>query len=196
MTVPPTARPPRPRVAQRIFAPASSWQRIAFASLVVGVALVPSLGDQSIWLPVGVALSLFVAAHTLVASRNVPWIPGLIALVALLQWVLVPWAAYHVPPTFPLYAMVIPADQYFSFAVPAAAALVVGLYAPLYWERSAMPRAAARNAPGMRLLRQTSEIMVWGGLLTQYGLVDIVPASLGFATSLIGSLSYVGAFTL
>lgn len=186
----------RPRVEYRLFAPSGSWQRIVFVSLVVGVMLVPALGDESLWLPVGVGVSLLVAAHTLVASRNVPWIPGLIALIALLQWVLVPWAAYHVPPTFPLYAMVIPADQYFSFAVPASMALVAGLYAPLYRERTAVPRMPSRGTPGLRLLRQTSEIMVWGGLVTQYVLVDVVPRSLGFATSLIGSLSYVGAFTL
>ena len=196
MTTPAAPRPPRPAVAHRLFAPASSWQRIAFVSLIVGVSFVSVVGDDSMWLPAGIALAFLVVAHTLVASRNVPWIPGLIALIAVLQWVLVPWAAYHVPPTFPLYAMVIPADQYFSFAVPAAIALVLGLYAPLYRERASVPRAAASGAPGMRMLRQTSEIMVWGGLLTQYVLVDVVPRSIGFAMILLGSLSYVGAFTL
>ena len=196
MTAAAESRPQRTRIEYRLFAPSGSWQRIAFVSLFLGIALIPGLGDESLWLPVGVALSFLVAAHTLVASRNVPWIPGLIALIALLQWVLVPWAAYHVLPTFPLYAMVIPSDQYFSFAVPAAIALVLGLYVPLYRQRAPVPRAAPANAPGMRLLRQTSEIMVWGGLFTQYVVADLVPRSLGFAMILLGSLSYVGAFTL
>lgn len=187
---------PRARITHRLFAPLGSWQRIAFSSLVVGVFFVPIVGDVSVWLAAGIALAFLVIAHTLVASRNVPWIPGLIAIIAVLQWVLVPWAAYHVPPTFPLYMMVIPAKQYFGFAVPATMALILGLYLPLYQERSAMPRVASQSEPGMRLLRQTSEIMVWGGLLTQYVLADVVPASLGFATTLVGNLSYVGAFTL
>ena len=59
-----------------------------------------------------------------------------------------------------------------------------------------MPRATSPRASGMRLLRQTSEIMVWGGLFTQYVLGGVVPRSLGFVIILLGSLSYVGAFSL
>lgn len=196
MTTPDRPRPPVRRAPLRLFAPAASWQRIIFTSTIIALLLVPVVGDDSLWLAVGVGLAFLVAAHTLVAIRNVPWIPGLIALIAVLQWVLMPWAAYHVPPTFPLYTMVIPPNEYFSYAVPATLALVVGLYLPLFRVRADMPRSATGSVQGARLLRQTSELMVWGGLVVQYVLADFVPPSLRFAATLLGSLSYVGAFTM
>ena len=150
--------------------------------------------DDSAWIGVGIALTVAVALHTVLASRTIPWFPGLAVLVALLQWVLAPWVAYHLPPLVPAFAMVVPPATYFSFAVPCAVALAVGLYLPL-WTPGArvLPRAPITVPAGFRM---SCDGMIVVGLVARLVGLQDVPWSLSYALTLVSDLAWVGAFGL
>lgn len=171
------------------------WGNGIIASLVIALFLAPLWQDDSLWLGAGIALAVFLAWHGLNASRTVPWIPGLIAVVATLQWVLASWAGYHVPPIFPLFAMIIPAEDYFSFAVPAALLLTAGMFIPLirYGKR---PRLTHIDEPRSPRLVATFRVMVLGGVAVRIFVSPLLPDALKFAVLLVANLAYVGMLAM
>lgn len=186
----------RRRIAMSWFVPTRSWRAIVGWSAVLiplGILLAP---QESAWVPVGVVISVMLFWHTLRASRTVPWLPGLIAGIAGVQWVLAALAVYHSAYTIdPEQIMALPADEYFAFAVPSLLALIVGLWWPLRREAHdpPIPAPAAFRVP--RDLRRTCELMVWGGLIARLG-IGFAPGTLRFAVLLVGQLPFVGAFAL
>lgn len=178
-----------------LFVPRVLWWKSLMFALGTAVVLSPLWQSDSLWLGVGVVLTVFLIAHGLFASRIVPWIPGLIAVVATLQWILAAWAGYHVPPIYPLFAMVIPADEYFSFAVPAALLLTIGMFIPLarYGRR---PRRAQTDELASPRLVATFRVMVLGGVFLRIVVIPILPASLQFAALLVANLAYVGMLAM
>lgn len=171
------------------------WANGLIASVTVALLLAPLWQDDSLWIGAGIALSVFLGWHGLNASRAVPWIPGLIAMVATLQWVLAAWAGYHVPPIFPLFAMVIPAEEYFSFAVPAALLLTIGLFIPLIRLGKRPPREHA-DVPVSPRLARTLQAMVFGGVAVRVLISPLLPVSLRFAVLLIANLAFVGMLAM
>jgi hypothetical protein len=192
-----TARRPAPiEPPMRLFVPLGTWPRLLFLFAISSVLAVLAVGDVGLWLPVGLGFSLFVTAQAVVASRNIPWIPGLIGMVACLQWIVMPYLSYRVAPYYPLFAMILPPVEYFSYAVPATMALVLGVYLPLLGIRRHPGRNAGRGRERSRAIRSTCEAMVWGGLAVRLLIVPSVPSSLGFAALLLANLSFVGVFGL
>lgn len=177
------------------FVPRRIWGNGILASLAVALVLAPLWQDDSLWLGPGIALAFFLGWHGLNASRTVPWIPGLIAVVATLQWVLAAWAGYHVPPVFALFAMVIPAEEYFSFAVPAALLLTTGMFIPLIRHGKRPPPAHAEVTLTPRLTA-TFRAMVLGGVAVRILISPLVPPSLQFAVLLVANLTYVGMLSM
>jgi hypothetical protein len=180
----------------RLFVPASVWPALLFAFALSTVLALLAVGEHGVWLPVGIGFSVLVVAHGLVACRFIPWIPGLIGMVACLQWIVIPWLAYSVPPYYPQFGMVLLPPEYFSFAAPATIALVVGLCLPLLGAGRTAGRATAGEHERAATIRGTCEAMVWGGLVIRLVLLDAAPASLGFALLLLANLSFVGVFGL
>jgi hypothetical protein len=178
-------------VRRWFYIPVDRWGLILGLAGIAAVSCMSFYESDSLWIGVGLLAFVTVLLHTLFAARQVPWIPGLIVLVALLQWVLAPWAAYHVLPELPVFAMSVPAGDYFSFAVPASLLLLAGLYAPLWRiSQQPLPRRAASTPLSFH---RTCDIMIVGGLIAGT-LVNHVPASLKYAMTLVGSLAFVGAF--
>lgn len=179
---------------QMFFMPASSWFYCCVSAVLVALLCGPYYQDDSPW--VGVALGVFtvIVLHLGMAAHTVPWIPGLAALVALVQWVLMPWASYHLPPTLPVYRMAVSAPDYFSFAVPATIALTAGLYAPL-WSlgRRAVPRVVQRVP---RDFVHSCDIMVAIGLLGTVALTTSLPVVLQYPIVLVSYLGFVGALAM
>lgn len=172
----------------------AQWGLILGAALLVPAATVGGYAGDSPWIGVGIALTVIVTLHTAIASRVMPWFPGLAALVACLQWVLAPWAAYHLPPLVPAFTMVVPPAQYFSYAVPCVIALTVGLYLPLWrGTRAARPRAPVTVPHGFGL---TCDVMVALGLLARLVLTQDIPWSITYGLALVSDLAWVGAFGL
>lgn len=176
------------------FLPPRDWVLIAGVAAIVAATTANSWAQDSLWLGVGVALGVIVALHTVLVSRVIPWLPGVAVVVAVLQWVLAPWAAYHLPPLTPDFAMVVPAGRYFAYAVPCVCALAVGLYAPL-WRlgRSALPHGDAGVPASFRL---TCDAMVVIGIVARLAAMREIPWSVTYALSLVSDLAWVGAFGL
>ncbi len=184
----------RTRMKRVLFVPGAAWRTLLITSALAFFALAPVWWRDSVWLGVGLVFSLIVVVHGLLASRVVPWIPGLIALVACLQWVIAAWAGYHVPPVFALFKMVIPPGDYFSYAVPAVLLLTLGLFLPLRgFGRQAPPSTPHTLESSPRLLA-TLRWMVIIGALVRVLVVPNVPGSMGFLALLVANLAFVGFF--
>ncbi len=166
---------------------------VLVATLVTGLAA-NSFAYDSPWVGVGLWVSVAVALHTAFAARTVPWIPGVIALVALGQWVLAAWAGYHVPPPVYTLAMALPADEYFRFAVPATALFVLGLYLPLWRLGRRVPRPVTPILPPDFV--RTCDIMIAVGVIASIVQSFGMPYTLRYAVVLIEYLAFVGALGL
>jgi hypothetical protein len=194
--------PPHRNVRTRVLVPAAAWPGMVAGSVAVALLVAPWYVDDSPWLSVGVALAVFVAWHSFRASSSVPWFPGLIAFGACVQWVLAPWMIYHYHDFPRVSPMAVEARDYFSFAVPAAVALVAGMYWPLSGAGTARWARAARFAlsePGRTVpggFRSSCELMVFGGIAARVLLAPFAPGSLRFLVQLLSLLSWVGAFGL
>jgi hypothetical protein len=190
--------PLRTRATPRyvLFIESGLWPTIVLSAAIAAVALFPAYYDESLWIGAAIFTTILVGRHTLAANRRVPWIPGFIALIAMVQGVFATWAAYHMPPT--IIPMAVSEDRYFAFAVPAVLALVVGMYLPLIGPGRA-PAARAASGPGRLTstrLVSACDLMVLFGLFVRVVVLPLAGGSLSYAVLLLASLSYVGAFGL
>ena len=167
--------------------------RCAIGSALAALLLAPLYRDDSLWLGAGVFLALFVAWHGMVATKQVPWMPGFIAAIACVQWILAPWAAYHLPVLPTAIAQVLTPSEYFSYAVPATCALTAGLFLSLIPAgRNAAPRTL--GAIDKRRLIRTLDAMVVLGVFSRLALAPLAGGSLRFVVALVSQLAWVGAF--
>ena len=190
---------PRARRGQgrlMMFVPSRSVMPSLSVIGVIAILLYPTYADESLWIGAGLALSLLVFWHALLAARELPWIPGLLAATASLQWILAPWAAYHLPIPPTGFRMELPANEYFSFAVPVTLALALGAYLPLIalGRRPLPARGLVVQAP--QAFNPVCELMVGFGLVVRF-LITFVPSlRLGYVGALAWQLAYVGALGL
>lgn len=184
-----------PAVREWLYVPTSRWLFAMFGAIVLAVLAMPHYADDSMWIGVGLVLTVLALAHGVMASRAMPWIPSLVLGIACLQWILAPWIAYHLPPTYTLYSMIVPAEQYFAYAVPSTLALAAGVYLPL----ALRPPGRSERPPvgGMSLrLQVTCDGMIVGGILSRVVLQPIAPPGGRFLAVLLWNLSFVGLFAL
>lgn len=174
----------------RLFVAVPHLWKITYFSCLVGLLVTPWAFRFSGWLPLGVALSVFVAWHAIEASRELPWIPGLTMTVACVQWVLAPWAVYAIVGDNPLTPMMVPATDYFAYAVPATCGLVVGLFLPMWREGRRVGRPRVIESPIS--FQRTCTVMVVGGIFIRLFIKPLLPGGLGFAAYLVASLYIVG----
>jgi hypothetical protein len=179
---------------QWYFVSESRWLLIVLLAVIVPCATFSAYQHDSLWIGAGLFLTVLIGLHTAFAVSTVPWIPGLIILVAALQWVLGPWAGYHVTPLLPTFAMSVAAPDYFNYAVPATLLLALGVYLPL-WRLG--QRAVQRTAPSIPSdFVHTCDIMVVVGLAASVIQNTPLPLSLQYLMLLVGYLGFVGAFGL
>ncbi len=183
-----------------LYVPQAVWGIIIIIALLCATAMVPAYNGDSYWLGPAIALTVVVVAQASLGARHAPSIPGLIVITAILQWVLAPWALYHVPPVFALYGMAVPSHDYFDFAVPATILLAIGVYAPLVVGRIGTgdpPDPTRYFSPATRrALRKTCDIMVSIGLFVSLVAVVRLPPTLRYLGILLANLGCVGAFAL
>ena len=197
-TAVPGANAPQRRVVKRtLFVETSRWPMIVVASLVAPFVLYPLYVNDSLWLGAGVALMVLIGWHALLAARRLPWIPGLALATAALQWVIAPWITYHIGPYFVAFGMVVPASQYFAYAVPALAALAAGMLVVLRRPGREPMTPDAGSDFATRRFKRTCDVMVALGVATQLLLAPLLGAgSFAFVGVLVGNLAFVGALAL
>ena len=165
---------------------------MAVVSACVAALLSPFLIPRSTLLVPGLALTIFVIWHTIRASRRVPWILGIIAAMACVQWIVAPWLNYVLQDTVAITPMPLPSDTYFGYFVPAAFSLVAGLYLPVLTTRSPRQPATERPVAPTQLLR-LCDAMLFIGIAMRIGLEPRVPGSVRYIFTLLDHLMYVGA---
>lgn len=181
----------------RLMVPTSKLNRAVLVALVGAVLCVPLYSETSSWLALGVALTLFVLMHGASAAYAAPWIPGIMTLGACVQWILAPWFVYEFQGSFPIAPMVVPAGQYFTFAVPATICFVLGLYLPVWRRRPEVTVPSATLPPSVvARLERSCNAMVVAGVVIRVLVLPFSPYSLRFALYLASLLGFVGALTL
>jgi hypothetical protein len=75
------------------FIPFDQWGMILGVAGIVAVSCVSLYEKDSMWIGLGLFVFVAVLMHTLLAARQAPWIPGLIVIMAMIQWVLATWAS-------------------------------------------------------------------------------------------------------
>lgn len=185
------------RVRRFLFVERGRWPAAIIMAIVAAFVLEPMYKDDSPWLGPGVAVMVLIGWHSLVASRRLPWIPGLALATAALQWVIAPWITYHIGPYFQTFRMVVPGEQYFAYAVPALCALAAGMLAMLRGPGRNAPPVAVATGLVTRRFRVTCDVMLVLGVATQLVLAPLLGGgSLAFVGVLIGNLGFVGALAL
>jgi hypothetical protein len=186
----------RRRQLNVLFISARRMRNVTVLSLLVAAIAAPLWTPYSPLLPFGMALSIWVGCHMLLASRRVPWIPGIIATMACLQWIVAPWLNYVLQESVAIPPMPLDAQTYFEYFVPATFVMVGGLYLPLL--RAVGPMRDARGMDGSnatsRTLRPMFDFMLFGGVILRVVVGPLMPGSLRYASTVIDHLMYVGAF--
>lgn len=183
-------------VKRRLFVERGRWQIAVVVAIATAIALLPTYESDSLWLGPGVVLMVLVGWHSLVVGRRLPWIPGLALATAALQWIIAPWITYHIGPYFQTFRMVVPAEQYFAFAVPALGALTLGMLGVMRRPGRSAPPVANVTGPVPRRFRWTCDAMLVLGIATQLVLAPFLGGGLAFVGVLIGNFAFVGALAL
>lgn len=178
--------------AERLLVPAVVVHRAALAAAATALVFAPWYWSVSPWLGLAIAATVFVLVHGTIASYRAPWIPGVIAIGACLQWALAPWAIYALQRDQPVPMMAVPEAQYFAFAVPCTLALIFGMYLPLWRRRGASdPGALAASIPVPPGFSRVCDVMLVGALAVRILVLPFVPASLRYAAYLFSLLALV-----
>lgn len=110
------------------------------------------------------------------------------ALLAVLQWLVGPWLAYHIDLDYFIYFMRVDSATYFSFAIPGTAAFVIGLLAVGV---SVRQRALICNMDRTQFV----QLGIILGILGLMGGIagKLLPGGLAFVFFLVSQLRYVAA---
>ncbi|MBI4353093.1 MAG: hypothetical protein HY593_04110 [Candidatus Omnitrophica bacterium] len=168
---------------------------LACVSIFLALLLWPLLySGQTPWVFAGFAFFFFTFGHMCLTSGRYVILPGLILFVACLQWVIAPWLSYRFPPSFALFAMYVPMEEYFAYAVPAAIALGVGLHLPLRFRKmdSCSQRMDCSVTKPYALLMDF--FVIFGILMNRT--ILYLPGAYGFFYYILAQLRFVGVFVL
>lgn len=175
-----------------LFLPSGRLGSIAYWSVLISVALLPVAYGSSLWLVPGFALTIFVGWHAAALGSRVPWIPGLMALAACIQWIVTPWLSYAIDARVGSHSMAADPATYFRFAVPSSLVYVLGLFLPSLLS-TRLPRSYDfRVIRAPRRLRVLCDGMIVVGTLAKVVGVPLAPTSMRFAVGLVGYLALVG----
>lgn len=143
------------------------------------------------WSALGLGLTLIVLVHMCLTAGRYVVFPDLIAFAACLQWIVAPWLSQAFPPHLPVFRMTLPVPEYLQYAVPATAALWIGLHLPA--RRVFATHAAAPRPQWLpRRIRYLLDTIIVIGLIVQ-AYSDSFPESLAFLAYLIASFRFFGA---
>ncbi len=168
------------------------WLILLMLCGVAGSIVSILFANGDIWVASACGLSIAIFVHLcLVADRYVAF-PGLISFVASIELLLAPVVASAFPPTFHQFQMAVPLDTYLQYAIPATAALWIGLH----WPLNRVLRATRLEwtepstlAPRQRL--QLDVVLVVSLLLSS--LARDFPPQVFFLVTILGSFSFFSA---
>ncbi len=145
--------------------------------------------DQSLWVYFGLAFTTFVLGNVCLAANQFIILPELISFISCVNWIVAPWISYLYPPHFQLYKMSVRPEEYFSYIVPCAVALWLGVHLPL---RAAKHRTETIAVPLNKKERQMMDALIIFGLIVSYASA-FLPKTLNFLYYILAELRFVGA---
>ncbi len=169
------------------------WSIITYIAGAAAFALISLYEKDSMWIGIGIFAAVAVALHTFMVARLVPWIPGMVAVVAFIQWVIAPWVAYYVPPDATVFEMAQTAADYFAYAVPVTLLFTIGMYLPMVRVGRSVPERRVINEP--KSFRATCDWMIGLGTVG-FLLLPHMPLAYRYSMELTTYLAFVGAFGL
>lgn len=167
-------------------------------SLLTVVFFILSFESPSNWMVVGLVFSGFVLVHIALTNSRYIVVPGFASLIACIQWIISPWLSYLYPPQYPglrFAEMAVPAENYFSYVVPATMALWVGLHFPLWNIRKDRvvnwSNACWQIAPLNGRQKLFIDIVICFGLMLSFS-SSYLPKELDFFYYSLANLRFVG----
>ena len=117
----------------------------------------------------------------------------IIAIIAVMQWLLGPVIAFYVGDPDPKYRMYVSEQRYMSFAVPAVSLFVMGLF----WYAPNRKFSESIISLQARLVRSKGAgiVLIALGLLLDFA-AGYLPSSLGFVMFLVAQFKYIGVLYL
>ena len=170
----------------------TQWLMLLMLCAVAGSILSTFFADGDIWVAAACGLSVAIFVHLcLVADRYVAF-PGLISFVASIELLLAPIVASAFPPTFHEFYMTVPLDTYLQYAIPATAALWIGVHWPLNRVLLATRSEwALTSTLDPRQQRQLDVVLVLSLLFSSFA--RDFPPQLFFLVMILGSFSFFSA---
>lgn len=167
------------------------WAILLVGSVVAVVLLAAIRTDVTFWAGIGLTFTALVVGHLCMTVRRFVAFPDLIVAAGCMQWVVAPWLAEAYPPNFPMFRMALGADDYLRYAVPATAALWVGLHLPASRKLS-KTWTLPDTAPLSKYVKHTLDLAIVIGLVID-GYSASVPPQFAFLAYLISSFRFLGA---
>jgi hypothetical protein len=180
-------------VRRRFYLRASQWSIILYVAGVIAFALISFYENDTMWIGIGIFAAIVVGMHTFMVARDVPWIPGMVAMVAYVQWVIAPWMSYYVPPDASVFEMSLRPAEYFSYAVPATILFTAGLYLPMWRVGRVLYERRVISEP--TTFRVTCDTMIAIGTVA-FVLLPHMPMAFHYTVELATYLAFVGAYGL
>jgi len=167
------------------------WLMLLMVSAVAGLILSGVFADGGPWVAIACALCLGIFFHLcFVADRYVAF-SGLVSFVASIELLLAPVVAVAYPPRFHQFHMAVPLNTYLQYAIPATAALWIGLHWPL--KRVLATRLDFAQPAPLRSRQQRWLDLVLALSLFLNGFARDIPAGLFFLVTILGSFSFFAA---
>jgi hypothetical protein len=169
----------------------SEWVMLMLMSVSTVAAVAAVRTDVTLWPALGIGFTMLVVGHLCMTVRRFVAFPDLIASAACLQWIIAPWLSEAYLPNLPMFRMVLPADEYLRYALPATAALWIGLHIPASrrlsktWEMPHIDHLSKR-------VQHSLDVLIVAGLIADL-YVDYAPVEWSFLAYLISSFRFVGA---
>ena len=166
---------------------------IFFVSLGLSGFFYHFFETSSLWLFAGLAFSFFVLLHMCwVASRYVIFLE-LATFIGCVSLIIGPALAYIHPASWPIFQMVIPLDEYLSYAIPSMMALWLGLHLPARMNQTkSYDKGFTKLTPQERHLM---DIFIVAGFLVTV-VSSHLPESLKFFYYVLALLPLPAALTL
>jgi hypothetical protein len=193
--------PSRPKRGSRLVLMVESgrWPFILYAAAAATAIAFPAYQSLSPWFGVGVFALVVTLGHLIAVSHRIPWLPGLVILIAGLQWILAPALVYSLPSVPTAIPAAVSAETYFQFVVPGFLAFTAGLFVPMIGAGAGAFRGPVTDSmsPEQRTrFITTSKKLAIAGIAAHVLAFGGVPGGARFVVDIVGRLTLVGALCL
>jgi hypothetical protein len=156
-------------------------------ALVVSVGFFGFFGNHSHGMLVAVMTGTILWEFMKRVDQGVP-LMHVAALLSVLQWLIGPWLTYNIDIDYSTYFMRVDSIEYFSYALPATAAFIVGL---LLAGGSVRQKSLLADVDNSKFV-EVGILLVFLGFLGGF-LIGLLPKNVGFILLVVSQLRYVAA---